>query len=64
MSNANIRPERGPRALRDDEFVALKPAEHPRVLRDDELDAVSGGKVSHGDLVITKLLDAATPKLF
>jgi len=35
-----------------------------RLLRDEELDAVSGGKVTHSDFVVKKLVDASTPLLF
>jgi type VI protein secretion system component Hcp len=44
--------------------AALNLDAETRVLRDDELDAVSGGKVSLSDIVITKPVDVSTPKLF
>jgi type VI protein secretion system component Hcp len=41
-------------------------SEEPRrKLRDDELDLVTGGEgATHHDLVITKVLDKASPRLF
>jgi type VI secretion system Hcp family effector len=38
--------------------AALKP------LRDKELSAVSGGRVQHSELQVTKLVDKASPKLY
>ena len=36
----------------------------PTPLDEDELSAVSGGGVSHSELVIQKLVDKASPKLY
>jgi type VI protein secretion system component Hcp len=50
--------------MSEKENVAVNRDADTRVLRDDELDCVSGGRAKHGEIVVVKELDKASPVLF